>query len=695
MKINWFSPLPPAFTDIANYTLRLLPSLAKQAEILLWTTQSTWDSEIEEYGEVCTYSGDQIPWMKIHQGDLNIYNIGNDAQFHKNIWQISRKCSGLVILHDYKLQHFFSSIYQHNYDDYLIEMERYYGIEGRKMAQLFLQNRISIEFLADNYPLTPLALDNAVGVMTHNQFAYEQLRQENQWITAFTPLPYDSPLDKNSSIPKSGQPPYRLIIFGYLGTNRCLNVVLQALASFPQKLQFRLDIYGQISQKIEVIEEINQLEIEDIVTIHGFVPEKTLNTALSNADLAINLRYPTMGEASATQLRIWGYSLPSLVTQIGWYQELSQDSVAFVRPYYEIEDIHRHLQQFLDNRQSYLKMGQNGREILAKYHSSQQCSKAIMELSDIVEKFKYRSLLDNFTKSVGKAMRLWNQDNQLNFGLTNVSQVIHFYLKPTVKEKIITIGQKSALAEKKIVFLHIPKTGGMTFTAVLKQLFDKEQIFPHIDPLVLLKSFASNESAYQVFPGHFFYEVLENFSEKPITLTFLRNPIDRLKSHYYFYQIQPDHAIENMRDYDKKIVELSRKYSFEEFVCLDTLEIENGFYNLQTRYIASNTGDAIPQSEAEATALINLALRNLHSIDFIGIVEDFKNSLSLFKKMFSIDDEIRQQPINVNYKRPRSEKANAIFQENPIAKRRIALDQKLYEEGIKIYRNLLEKYNIK
>lgn len=694
MKINWFSPLPPASTEIANYTLRLLPSLAEQAEILLWTTQSTWNVELEKYGEVCTYSLEQIPWSKIHQGDLNIYNIGNNAQFHLDIWQISRHCSGLVVLHDYKLQHFFSSIYQHNHDAYSIQMEHYYGVEGKNMAQLLLQNRVSIDFMAENYPLTPLALENAAGVITHNKFAYEQLTKENQWITAFTPLPYDIPRQGDPQLPKSLQPPYRLIIFGYLGTNRCLNVTLQALASFPRKSQFKLDIYGEISHKNHVIQQIQELEIEDIVTVHGFVSEETLKIALSNAHLAINLRYPTMGEASATQLRIWGYGLPSLVTQVGWYQDLSKDSVAFVRPYYEIEDIHQHLQKFLNNPQSYLKMGQKGREILAKHHSSQQYSKAIIELSDVVQTFKYCSLLDNFTKSVGKAMSLWYGDEQLNLDLTNVSQVIHFYLKSTVKEQMMTIGQKSALADKKVVFLHIPKTAGMTFTAVLKQLFDKKQVFPSVDPVVLLNDFSSNESAYQLFPGHFFYEVLENFSERPVTLTFLRNPIDRLQSHYYFYKIQPDHAVENMRDYDKKIVELSRKYSLEEFVCLDILEIENGFYNLQTRYIANNTGYAVPQSEEEATALIDLALKNLHSIDFIGIVEDFENSLSLFKKMFSIEDEITQQPINVNAHRPRSENANAIFQENPIAKRRVALDQKLYDEGIKIYHKLLAKYKI-
>ena len=47
MKLNWFSPLPPAKTGIADYTLGLLPALSKQAEVVLWTDQSSWDRALE------------------------------------------------------------------------------------------------------------------------------------------------------------------------------------------------------------------------------------------------------------------------------------------------------------------------------------------------------------------------------------------------------------------------------------------------------------------------------------------------------------------------------------------------------------------------------------------------------------------------------------------------------------------------
>ncbi len=42
MKINWFSPLPPARTDIAEYTVRVLPGLIKNCQLELWTDQTIY-----------------------------------------------------------------------------------------------------------------------------------------------------------------------------------------------------------------------------------------------------------------------------------------------------------------------------------------------------------------------------------------------------------------------------------------------------------------------------------------------------------------------------------------------------------------------------------------------------------------------------------------------------------------------------
>lgn len=92
MKINWFSPLPPAKTGIADYMTCILPALIKNCQLELWTNQKIYDRELKNYVKVNSYHRDNIIWSKINQADINVYHIGNNPDFHEDIWRISCQC---------------------------------------------------------------------------------------------------------------------------------------------------------------------------------------------------------------------------------------------------------------------------------------------------------------------------------------------------------------------------------------------------------------------------------------------------------------------------------------------------------------------------------------------------------------------------------------------------------------------------
>ncbi|MEH2365197.1 glycosyltransferase [Nostoc sp.] len=430
MKINWFSPLSPAKSGIAEYTSQLIPTLQKYAEIVLWTDQQHWISSLEKYATVRHYDLDNTPWVEINQADLNVYNIGNNSDFHFAIWQISCQCPGLVILHDVRLQHFFASIYLHqgqksNRDAYLFQMKKYYGFQGEQAAVKFSSGNISTEYMAELYPLTFLALENAVGVVTHTKADFQTIKQEKQWFVGYAPLPYMSEWQANSQSKKK-KAPYRLIVFGYLGPNRGLDFLFNALSSFSEKNQFFLDIYGQIWNKNYIEQQIKLLGLSNIVKIHDFVADAELDLALENANLAINLRYPTMGEASLSQLRIWSHALPSLVTQVGWYAEQSEDTVAFVRPNYEIEDIQKHLKSFLVNPKYFTKMGKNGQKILRKQHNPEIYAQAIVSFGQKIQRFRCSVIADQLIDKIGEELSNWMDYKTLDIQIEKIAQAIHF-----------------------------------------------------------------------------------------------------------------------------------------------------------------------------------------------------------------------------------------------------------------------------
>ena len=413
MKINWFCPLPPAKTSIADdYLVGILPALSKHGELTLWTDQSNWDRNLENFANIRSYDPRRMSWPELHRAEVTFYNVGNNHLFHASIWQVSRQHPGIVILHDLRVHNFFESLYHGVWRDpagYLTQMKRYYGDEGLRAANEFVDGARDIDFLTEHYPLTPLALENCLAVVVHTQEALAQVEAMRQWPVALASLPRTLPLDHDAdnAMMRSAAPPYRLIMFGYMGRNRRLDGVLEALAALPERESFQLDIFGEIPDARSLRSRIGKLGLGPVVQLHGYTPESELNKVLQTAHLAINLRYPTMGEASGSQLRIWYHALPSLVTDVGWYSSLSRDTVAHVRPEHEIADIQSHLRALLNNPEPFAEMGQRGLRTLREQHDPETYVKTILELAANVRQFRVRKSAYDLARRAGTAMGSW------------------------------------------------------------------------------------------------------------------------------------------------------------------------------------------------------------------------------------------------------------------------------------------------
>ena len=209
---------------------------------------------------------------------------------------------------------------------------------------------------------------------------------------------------------RQAEPPYRLVTFGYMGRNRRLDAVLQALATFPERDRFRLDVFGEVPDGRMLRKRIGQLGIGHLVELHGYAAETELNQVLQTSHLAINLRYPTMGEASGSQLRIWYNALPSLVTDVGWYSSLPSDAVSHVRPEHEIDDIQSHLQAFLENPKEFAEMGQRGLRKLLEHHDPEKYVQSILDMAANARHFRVRKSAYDLAKRAGATMNCWSSN---------------------------------------------------------------------------------------------------------------------------------------------------------------------------------------------------------------------------------------------------------------------------------------------
>ena len=244
----------------------------------------------------------------------------------------------------------------------------------------------------------------------------------------------------------------------------------------------------------------------------------------------------------------------------------------------------------------------------------------------------------------------------------------------------------SSRDEDKLFFLHVPKTAGSSFTRILKSLYDEADIFHQMDTPSLIQLLASGDHHHRLYIGHYYHEALDRFPVKPRVVTFLRDPRERVISHYYYYQKQSPEAVEKMAPWDKVIVDLTRKYSFDDFISLDMPEVEQAFSNVQVRHIGTNTDDLVPADESGRTALVEKAMANLKAMDYVGIVEHFDDSIALFCRQFELSDDIKPVSVNVNKSRPQPRGEVSVFDSNPIARGRVELDQQLYDLGLTLFR---------
>jgi hypothetical protein len=174
-----------------------------------------------------------------------------------------------------------------------------------------------------------------------------------------------------------------------------------------------------------------------------------------------------------------------------------------------------------------------------------------------------------------------------------------------------------------LIFLHLPKTAGSTLAKVIRRQYGANSC------LELYGSSSGQEitvlpgkefSQVRVVIGHFHFGVHRFLSSPANYLTVLRDPVERVISHYYYVRRSPEHYLHP----------IASRLSLGDYSAACGLAEPN---NDQTRMLTgehpeANSGVCTPE-------MLPAALEHLRIFfPVVGITEDFDRSLLLIKRAY-------------------------------------------------------------
>ncbi len=193
-----------------------------------------------------------------------------------------------------------------------------------------------------------------------------------------------------------------------------------------------------------------------------------------------------------------------------------------------------------------------------------------------------------------------------------------------------------------IIFIHIPKAAGQTLKLIINRQYKKSKIFSvdgaNVDESVeIFKKLPEvRRREIRVLMGHINFGLHSYFLQPATYITMLRNPVDRIISHYYYVLRTPNHYLYNQVT--------SHNMTLDEYI---TSGISMEMHNGQTRLLAGINGNS--------QELLEVAQKNLQKqFACIGISERFDETLILLKRYFKWRN-IFYAKINVAKTRPNKE----------------------------------------
>jgi hypothetical protein len=235
-------------------------------------------------------------------------------------------------------------------------------------------------------------------------------------------------------------------------------------------------------------------------------------------------------------------------------------------------------------------------------------------------------------------------------------------------------------SDKAVIFLHLPKCAGTTLNRIIEWEYNPMRVFS-IDPIFFLWSYkklnrwpAERLGQMQVFKGHMPLGIHKRLPQPFTYITFLRDPVERVISAYYFarnYALHPNHR-------------RMSKLTLEEYVRVSPN------HNVQCKYISGRPFVGNHHAGPCDEGTLEMAKENLlRYFSLVGLTERFDEGLAILKVAFGWEIA-KYAKFNVTKNRMKKDSLPASTVE--LIAERNKYDVALYEYAVPIFQETRAKY---
>ena len=323
-RVAWLSPMPPARSGIATYSQAVLEGL----ERIGYTPTK---HKIQPYWPIKHKHWATVPWHT-----MAVYHLGNNMEFHADIYDLAIRTPGLLVIHDLALDDFVMG---------MVATAQPFGHQALREGLLLAPRLHGFEEAERNVPLrvpyVAHAARNARGIVVHSRFVERYLRA----FGCKTPIyvaPH--PVVEHGYEVRRAEGRARVIrgslesmgmrtligVFGDLNAAKLIDVIVEAMVHLSQDVH--LVLVGRRIPGYDVEPLVRASGLGARVSVHADVSDEDFLSWMCAADVAVDLRYPHRGEVSGSLSRSMQCGRPTVVSATGTYLDLPEEVVVRVPP---------------------------------------------------------------------------------------------------------------------------------------------------------------------------------------------------------------------------------------------------------------------------------------------------------------------------------------------------------------------------